>query len=231
MVAGSRANRNAGGGVRHSTNLRGRPVRCLAYPLQFSRSAHHFLVTSLRIAGHMSSGHDGSMEPVRGETSSRRRGIHGALAVKRAADARARALASTLRELRAAGFISRRALADELNRRGIPTARGGRWHYTTVVRMLQRLGLLTWGIGARINNGLAAKQAADVRAEALGPTIRKLQKAGFVSINAMARELNEQEIPTTRVGKWHPSSVSRLLQRLKRLEASSPTPDEDAEPK
>jgi hypothetical protein len=89
--------------------------------------------------------------------------------------------------------------------------------------MLQRLGLLTWGIGARINNGLAAKQAADVRAEALGPTIRKLQKAGFVSINAMARELNEQEIPTAQGGKWHPTSVKRLLQRLKRLEASSRT--------
>ena len=87
--------------------------------------------------------HDGPMEQARGKASSRRRGKHGAFANKRAADARARALASTLRELKAAGFISRRALADELNRRGIPTARGGRWHYTTVVRMLTRLGLLT----------------------------------------------------------------------------------------
>ena len=162
----------------------------------------------------MSSGHDGSMEPVRGETSSRRRGIHGALAVKRAADARARALASTLRELRAAGFISRRALADELNRRGIPTARGGRWHYTTVVRMLTRLGLLTSGKGGRINNGLASKQGADVRAKALASTIRALQAKGLVSFSAIARELNEQEIPTALGGKWHPASVSRLLHRL-----------------
>ena len=97
------------------------------------------------------------MEQVRGKTSSRWRGIRGAVAGKRAAEARARALASTLRELRAAGFISRRALADELNRRGIPTSRGGSWHYTTIVRLLTRLGLLTSGKGGRINNGLASR--------------------------------------------------------------------------
>jgi hypothetical protein len=154
------------------------------------------------------------MEQVRGKTSSRWRGIRGAVAGKRAAEARARALASTLRELRAAGFISRRALADELNRRGIPTARGGSWHYTTIVRMLTRLGLLTSGKGGRINNGLASKQGADARAKALASTIRALQAKGLVSFSAIARELNEQEIPTALGGKWHPASVSRLLHRL-----------------
>jgi Recombinase len=154
------------------------------------------------------------MEQVRGKTSSRWRGIRGAVAGKRAAEARARALASTLRELRAAGFISRRALADELNRRGIPTSRGGSWHYTTIVRMLTRLGLLTSGKGGRINNGLASKQGADARAKALASTIRALQAKGLVSFSAIARELNEQEIPTALGGKWHPASVSRLLRRL-----------------
>src|SRR5260370_9011238 len=100
------------------------------------------------------------MEQARGKTSSRRNGIRGGLAGKRAADSRALALATTIRELRAAGFISRRALADELNRRRIPTARGCRWQYTTVVRILTRLGLLTSGKGGRINNGHASKQAA-----------------------------------------------------------------------
>src|SRR5882757_5678395 len=123
-------------------------------------------------------GHDGPMEPVNGETSPSRRGMHGALANKRAADSRARALVSIIRELGAAGFVSRRALADELNRRGIPTARGGHWHCTTVARMLTRLGLLTLGKG-RINNGLAHKQAADARAKALAPTIRALQGRGL----------------------------------------------------
>jgi hypothetical protein len=112
------------------------------------------------------------MEQARGERSSRNRGIDGALANKRAADSRANALASTLRELRAVGFISRRALADELNRAGIPTARNGRWHYTSVVRMLARLGLLTSGKVGRINNGQAKMHAADVRTKALAPDNR-----------------------------------------------------------
>jgi len=121
------------------------------------------------------------MEQVRGKTSSRWRGIRGAVAGKRAAEARARALASTLRELRAAGFVSRRALADELNRRGIPTARGGSWHYTTIVRLLTRLGLLTSGKGGRINNGRASKQGADARAKALASTIRAAPSLSFLT--------------------------------------------------
>jgi hypothetical protein len=44
-----------------------------------------------------------------------RRWVHGSLANKRAADVRAAALASTLRELIAAGFVARQAMADELN--------------------------------------------------------------------------------------------------------------------
>ena len=157
------------------------------------------------------------MEQVSGETSSRGRSVHGALAGKRAADSRALALATTIRELRAAGFISRRALADELNRRRIPTARGGRWQYTTVVRILTRLGLLTSGKGGRINNGQASKQAADARAKKLARTIRALQAKGHSSFSAIAHALNEREIPTALGGEWHGASVKRLLRRLKRL--------------
>ena len=160
------------------------------------------------------------MGRVRG-TSSRRRSIPGWLAVKRAADARARALASTLRGLRAAGFISRQAQADELNRRGIRTARGGRWQYVTVVRMLARLGLLTSGKGGRINNGRASKQAADARAKKLARTIRALQAKGLVSFNAIAHALNEREIPTALDGRWHSTSVRRLLERLERLDRAA----------
>ena len=73
------------------------------------------------------------MEQVSRVTSSRTRGIDAAASAnKQAADSRALALASTIRELMAAGFVSQCALADELNRRGIPTARGGSWHRTTV---------------------------------------------------------------------------------------------------
>jgi DNA invertase Pin-like site-specific DNA recombinase len=40
--------------------------------------------------------------------------------------------------LQGAGFTTLRELADELNVRGIPTARGGRWHAATVARVMER---------------------------------------------------------------------------------------------
>jgi hypothetical protein len=87
--------------------------------------------------------------------------------------------------------------------------------------MLKRLGLLTPGKGGRINNGQASKKAADTRAKALASTIRALRAKGFVSFSAIARELNEREIPAARGSKWQQASVSRLLRRLDRLEPSS----------
>jgi hypothetical protein len=148
------------------------------------------------------------MELTHGETAPRRRAKHSSSGSKRAADSRAAALASTIRQLMAAGFVSQRELAGELNRRGIPTALGGSWHRNTVVRVLRRVGL-------------PIKRAADVRAETLGPTIRKLRKAGFVSIKAIAHELNERGIAAPRGGKWHLTMVIRLLQRLDRLDRIS----------
>ena len=121
----------------------------------------------------------------------------------------------------AAGFVSRRALAAELNRRGTPTARGGRWHYTTVVRVLRRLGLLTSGVGARIHNGQAGQRGADEQAKALASTIREIQARGLDSLGAMARELNARDIRTARGSKWQPTSVRRLLQRLEMLDRFS----------
>ena len=160
------------------------------------------------------------MESEHAERSLHRRKLQRALANKRAAGSRARALVQIIHEPLAAGFLSRRSLADELNRRGIPTARGGRWHYTTVVRTLTRLGLIRAGNG-RSNQRLAVKKAADARAGALASTIRKLRKAGFVSVSAIARELSEREIQTARGSKWQRSSVRQLVQRLDRLDRIS----------
>jgi hypothetical protein len=154
--------------------------------------------------------------------------MHRALANKRAADSHALALLPTIRKLMAAGFVSQRGLANELNRRGIPAAGGGRWHRTAVTRMLTRLDLLMSQRGGT-NSELTSKRVADLRAEALRPTIRKLRKAGFVSITAIARELNERGVPTARGGKWRLTTVTRLLERLERLEAfqaQSRHPDE-----
>ena len=63
-----------------------------------------------------------------------------AKANKAAAEAQAKALAPIIRELRAAGITSVRAIAAELNERKVVTARGGEWHPTSVARLLARLG-------------------------------------------------------------------------------------------
>jgi DNA invertase Pin-like site-specific DNA recombinase len=52
---------------------------------------------------------------------------------------RAEAMAPLLAEIRAAGLTTVRAICDELNRRQIPTPRGGIWHLPTVHTLLQRL--------------------------------------------------------------------------------------------
>jgi Recombinase len=155
------------------------------------------------------------------EHADRRRGVDGALANKQAADSRAHALASIIHELMASGFLSRLTLTAELNRRGIPTAQGARWHDNTVVRMLSRLGLRASLIDGRTNNGQAGKQSAEAKAEALAPTVRELQAQGFDTLGAIARELNARGIPTSRGTKWQATSVKRLLERLDRLDRLS----------
>ena len=74
-------------------------------------------------------------------SSARRRGgRRGALTHKHAANMRARALSAVIQDIREAGFINYNAVARELNRRQVPTLRGGKqWYPTTVSRLLVRL--------------------------------------------------------------------------------------------
>jgi hypothetical protein len=60
----------------------------------------------------------------------------------------------------------------------------------------------------------ANKAAANAQAKALEPTIRELRAAGITSVRAIAAALNDQKVPSTRGGEWHPTSVDRLLSRL-----------------
>jgi hypothetical protein len=162
--------------------------------------------------------HDAAMEQTSDGISPRNPQRSGATANQLAANCRAAALAPTLRKFMAAGFISYQALADDLNRRRIPTALGGSWHRTTVVRMVARLGLTTSG---NRNSGRTSKPAADMRAEAFRSTIQDLRKAGFESVSAVVRELNERGITTPQGAKWRLTTVSRLLERLDRLDRGS----------
>jgi hypothetical protein len=43
-----------------------------------------------------------------------------------------------IEEIRASGIVSFIGIARELNRRAVPTARGGKWYPTTVINLLSR---------------------------------------------------------------------------------------------
>jgi DNA invertase Pin-like site-specific DNA recombinase len=64
-----------------------------------------------------------------------------ATARREQAQQRAADLAPVVKELQASGAVSLVAIAAGLNERGIPTARGGQWSATQVMRLLDAAGL------------------------------------------------------------------------------------------
>ena len=62
-------------------------------------------------------------------------------AIAKNAARHARDLAPVVDDIRVGGATSLRAIAAELNDRGMLTRRGGRWHVSTVMNLLDRLGL------------------------------------------------------------------------------------------
>ena len=81
-----------------------------------------------------------------GAAALRRAGKGGAAlraAVSANADAHARDLAPVIADIRAGGATSLRAIAGELNARGMQTRRGGRWHVSNTGNLLERLGCLS----------------------------------------------------------------------------------------
>jgi hypothetical protein len=128
--------------------------------------------------------------------------------------------ASTVRDLKAIGFVSHKSIMDELKRRNAPTERGGCWHLTTVTRMLKRLGMEKV-IDRESGPGPALHRAAVIRAEALQPIILEIRSTGIVTQRGIALALNTRRMSGPNGGRWHQSSVHRLLRRLDRLKASA----------
>ena len=64
------------------------------------------------------------------------------------------------------------------------------------------------------------KENADNRATDLAPIIADMRQQGVGSVRAMAREMNQRGILTARGGRWHPTTVARLLDRLAAAEAA-----------
>jgi hypothetical protein len=59
--------------------------------------------------------------------------------------------------------------------------------------------------------------SANLRARALAPVVREIWAAGYMSYNAVSRELNRRQVPPLRGGKrWYPMTAGRLLVRLER---------------
>lgn len=63
----------------------------------------------------------------------------GVEAVIRNADQRAGKLADVVKEIQTKGIISLKGIADELNRMGVSTARGGAWYASSVKNLLARI--------------------------------------------------------------------------------------------
>ena len=59
--------------------------------------------------------------------------------------------------------------------------------------------------------------AANLRARALAPVVREIWAEGYMSYNAVSRELNRRQVPPLRGGtRWYPMTAGRLLVRLER---------------
>ena len=59
------------------------------------------------------------------------------------------------------------------------------------------------------------RQAAQDFANGLCPVLRRLRSKGIISVRAVSEELNRKGVPTFRTGgKWHPSTVCVLMNRL-----------------
>jgi DNA invertase Pin-like site-specific DNA recombinase len=64
--------------------------------------------------------------------------LRGAASTRAAADAFARNVLPVVEQIRSAGAVSLRSIAEALNARGVRTARGGTWQASTVRNLLQR---------------------------------------------------------------------------------------------
>jgi DNA invertase Pin-like site-specific DNA recombinase len=67
---------------------------------------------------------------------------------------------------------------------------------------------------ARKQAARSLRQQAVARAESLRRLIQKISSSGAKTLRELAAELNERNIATPRGGRWHPSSVRNVLNRL-----------------
>jgi DNA invertase Pin-like site-specific DNA recombinase len=107
-----------------------------------------------------------------------------------------------------AGFISARTKAALAATRARGTILGGSRGYVGTAENI-----------ARARAARAAK--ADEQAEALAPILKRLDPDGVAPLRTVADALNAEDVPTpSGSGRWTAIAVSRLRQRLARMETA-----------
>src|SRR5208337_1296314 len=119
--------------------------------------------------------------------------------------ARAKFVAPPIWEMLSRG-MSKEAIAAEMNRRGVPTVRGQRWHDNTVRRVLE---LTSGETPPNEDTALALTLGSKAfrklqRAKRFAPIIAPLRAAGW-TYDAIAGEFGRLGVPTPRAGIWRGS--------------------------
>jgi DNA invertase Pin-like site-specific DNA recombinase len=123
---------------------------------------------------------------------------------------RAERIAPLVWELRMTGK-SLRAVADELNRRGVPTCRGRKWCREKLRNVLSRARDLP-GSEAAAETIIERRRMHDTAwAWEAAPTVWSLRCARM-SYQKIADELARGNIRTARGGRWHASEVQTVLE-------------------
>jgi DNA invertase Pin-like site-specific DNA recombinase len=121
--------------------------------------------------------------------------------------ARTADLAPVIAEIRAAGFVSIRAVARQLDLRGIRPLRSNEWGQRSVGKLLSRLS-----VARSVSESKQARRAAMQRwAAALTPVITDVRGSGHKTLESIADELNARGVPCFRGGQWDHTALRRAL--------------------
>jgi Recombinase len=136
------------------------------------------------------------------------RTTHATFAVRSAATNHARRVLPIIIKLRSAGTLSLAKIANELQRRGVPTARGGHWHPMTVGRLLARRTL------AGCPPTVAEVRA--VHARSVRSLAQRLVANGFNNTAKLSLEFNRINKLTVTGQGWSVNSLGMYLKHHSR---------------
>ena len=137
--------------------------------------------------------------------------------------ANAPTIVPVIRRIVASGTNTYNGIAATLNAVGVPTARGTRWHGTTVRKAMRRFGMTLDRsssvcsdpriVAGRQRAHVTLKAQREARDAAILPVIRKLLAAGITSYCGVAAELNATGVPAPKGGRWYDSGVRKIMLR------------------